>query len=105
MPTTSTQSTALPRVRQTGSRPAWNQIAAVMSMLLVLDNRTSSNPAPVSTRAPTSTSTCHPGAVLLAASSRSIPAPCHRVCCTSSSRLVSAAAAKPVPSPLSTTAS
>jgi hypothetical protein len=34
IPTTTTDSTALPRVRNAGNRPAENQIAAVMSMLL-----------------------------------------------------------------------
>jgi hypothetical protein len=53
MPTIITDSTALPRVRKAGSRPAWNQMAAVMSMPLPLDKRVSKIwPAPVSTPAP-----------------------------------------------------
>ena len=40
MPTMITDSTALPSVRSVGKRPAENQIAAVMSMLLPLDRRT-----------------------------------------------------------------
>jgi hypothetical protein len=40
IPTTITESTALPKVRNTGNRPAENQIASVMSMLLPLVSRT-----------------------------------------------------------------
>ena len=81
MPTTRTDSTALPSVRTAGSRPAWNQMAAVMSMLFALDSRTSTScPAPVNTPAPASTATRHQAGDLAAASSRSIPAPDQTVC-------------------------
>ena len=52
MPTMTIDSTALPIVRSAGSRPAWNQIAAVMSMPLPLDSRVSSHwPAAVTSPA------------------------------------------------------
>ena len=37
MPTMTTESKALPKVRKAGIRPAWNQIAAVVSIPLPLD--------------------------------------------------------------------
>jgi len=43
MPTVTTDSTALPSVRSAGSRPAWNQIADVTSMLLAADSRPSTS--------------------------------------------------------------
>ncbi len=41
MPTITIDSTALAKVRNAGSRPAWNQMAAVMSMPLPLSSRLS----------------------------------------------------------------
>ena len=105
MPTIRIESVALNRVRNFGRRPAWNQIAAVMSMPLALDRRVISNwPAPVSNPAAVSTTKCFHGGAWEAACSRSSPAPPQIRCCVSSSRPVSAAAARPVPIPVSTTA-
>ena len=106
MPTTTIDSTALPSVRSAGRRPAWNQIAAMMSMPLPLFSRTSRSwPNPVTSPAPSSTATCHQAAVRDAASSRSNPAPGHSVCCTNPSNSVSTTAPSPVPTPVSATAS
>ena len=71
MPTMTIDSTALAKVRNTGRRPAPNQIAAVISMLLPLERRTSAIwPTPVMSPAMTSTATwCHAGAVAAASSS------------------------------------
>jgi hypothetical protein len=38
MPTSNTESTALPNVRNAGIRPAWNQMAAVVSMPFPLES-------------------------------------------------------------------
>lgn len=105
MPTMTIDSTALPRVRRAGSRPAENQIAAVMSMPLPLDKRPSMIcPASVTTPALSSTRMCPQGPARAAASS-SVPGPGHIRCCTTPSRRVSAAAPMPVAIPVSSTAS
>jgi hypothetical protein len=97
---------ALPSVRSFGSRPAWNQIAALMSMALPLESLVNSScPAPVTNPAPVRTMMCQQGGACDAPWSRSIPGPPQIACCTSSSNFVSAAAARPVPIPVSTTAS
>src|SRR5215468_5361575 len=62
-------------------------------------------PTPGSTPAPTSTARCRRQSARAAASSRSIPAPGHTVCCTAYSRSMSAAVPRPVPAPVITTAS
>jgi hypothetical protein len=60
--TTTTDNTALPKVRNAGNRPAENQIASVMSMLLLLVRRTRMIwPAPVTNPAPRSTKMCRQG--------------------------------------------
>ena len=56
MPTMTIDSTALPSVLSVGMRPAWNQIAAMVSMLLPDERRVSSHcPAAVTTPAARST--------------------------------------------------
>ena len=62
MPTMTIDSTALPSVRNVGSRPAWNQIAAVISMPLPLVSRVSSHwPAAVTSPAARSKATWRKG--------------------------------------------
>lgn len=81
-------------------------MAAVMSMPLPLDNPVSSYwTTPTRMPAPASVATCRTGVAKDAACSRSRPAPPQARCWVSSSRPVNAAAASPVPAPVSTTAS
>ena len=106
MPTMITESTALPRVRNAGIRPAWNQMAAVVSIPLPLDRRLRMIcPAPITIPAPSNTRMCRHAPACSAACNRSVPVPFHIKRCTISSSRVSAAAATPVPIPVSTTAS
>ena len=105
MPTMITESTALPIVRQAGIRPAWNQIAAVVSIPLPLDRCFRMIcPAPVTRPAPSRTRMCRHAPACWAASNMSVPFPPHIRRWTSSSNRVSAAAPMPVPIPVSTTA-
>jgi hypothetical protein len=106
MPTMMTERIALPSVRHAGRRPAWNQIAAVISIPLPLDSRVRSNcPAAVINPAPTRAARWRQGGAWAAACSTSSPSPPHTNCCAASSNPVSAAAAKPVPAPVRMTAS
>jgi len=96
IPTMTTESSALPNVRSAGSRPAENQIADVISMLLPLDNCTT--PAPIKTRA-------WRQAPALAAASRMFAfVEGQTQDCTAESKRLSATAPIPAPSPIRITA-
>src|SRR5271168_3809562 len=106
MPTMITESTALPNVRSAGIRPAWNQMAAVVSIPLPLDScRSRSCPAPVTSPAASNTMMWRHGPACCAAPKMSVPEPAHARRWTTSSSRVSAAALTPVPIPVRTTAS
>src|SRR6185436_4205105 len=62
-------------------------------------------PTLVSTPAPSRMARCRVQSARAAASSRSIPAPGHSVCCTTYRRCIRATAPSPVPAPVTTTAS
>ncbi len=106
MPTMMIDSTALPIVRSAGSRPASNQIAAVMSMPLPLVSRVSSHwPAAVTSPAARSKATWRTGLAFLAASSSAegslVP---HASAWTALNNSVRRAAPRPAPSPVRATA-
>ena len=106
MPTITIDSSALPSVLNVGNRPAWNQIAAVMSMPLPLESRVKSHwPAPVMRPAENSSAMWRPGEAALAASvsAEGSPAP-QASCWTALRRAVSSAAPMPAARPVRTTA-
>lgn len=103
IPTTTTDSVALPRVRNGGKRPAKFVMASVMSMLLPLDSlRSTTCPMPVRIPAPSKTPTWRQASACLAASRRCGPGQAR--CCTRNSSLVRIAAPRPAPTPVARTA-
>ena len=106
MPTMITDSKALPKVRSVGSRPAENQIAEVISMLLPAGRLTSKIcPIPVTIPAPVNMMTWRQKPAPVAACRRSTFAGGQTQCCTVVRTNVSAAAPTPAPIPIRTTAS
>ena len=105
IPTTKIERMALPSVRTPGSLPAWNQMAAVVSMPLALVSCFRMIwPAPVTKPAPSSARMWRSAPAWTAASRMLVPEPFHVRCWTSSSSRVSAAAPMPVVIPVSTIA-
>ena len=105
MPTMITDSRALPKVRSAGSRPAENQIAEVISMLLPVGRLTSTScPMPVTTPAPVKAMTWRQKPEWVAASRIFAFAEGQTHCWTVLRTKVSAAALTPAPMPIRTTA-
>ena len=107
MPTMTIDSTALPSVRSAGRRPAWNQIAAVISMPLPLVSRVSSHwPKPMRSPAPSSNATWRDGLACRAASNSADGSAAPQASfCTALNKSVRAAAPRPAHKPVRTTAS
>ncbi len=104
MPTITIDNKALPSVRHAGNRPAENQMASAISMLLPLASRTKIIcPAPVSSPAARRTAKCRPG-LAAEADSSNVPGPGHAQCCTDRNNSINAAALAPAPNPVATTA-